>query len=343
MLKKRVAIITVATIVVMFAFIGCGSKGAMQDKGAKHGEIGSKKMKVALLLPGPINDSGWSALAYSSLKKVEAMGLETTYRENVSQSDMVEAFRAYATQGYDIICAHGFQFGDAAKEVAKQFPKIKFVVTSSTISQEPNLASIYVPGAQAGFVAGVVAGSVTKSGKVAYIGGMDIPAIKEPALGFESGVKYVNPQAEVNISFIGSWEDVAKGKEMALALINKGYDVVLGNANQASLGVLQAAVEKNILAVGYVSDQSQFYPNTVVASSFLYYPLEMVVKEVQNSNFKAQNYRAGINEGGTGIIWNKKMKESLAPEIVKKIEAALEDLKSGKIKIDDRTGAITKQ
>lgn len=343
MLKKIGTVFVVALMVAVFALAGCGSKGASQQKEAKPGEAGTSKIKVALLLPGPINDNGWSALAYSSLKKVEAMGLETAYRENVSQSDMVEAFRAYATQGYAIIFAHGFQFGDAAKEVAKQFPQIKFVVTSSTISQEPNLASIYVPGAQAGFVAGVVAGAVTKSGKVAYIGGMDIPAIKEPALGFESGVKYVNPKAEVNISFIGTWEDVAKGKEMALALINKGYDVVLGNANQATLGVLQAAVEKNVLAVGYVTDQSRSYPNTVVASSFLYYPLEMVVKEVQKNNFKAQNYRASINEGGTGIIWNDKMKSSLTPETLKKIETAIEDLKSGKIKIDDRTGAVTKQ
>ncbi|QGP91207.1 ABC transporter substrate-binding protein PnrA-like protein [Neomoorella glycerini] len=320
---------------------GCGGKKESgkqeqpsQSSQTNQGKDTGKKLKVALLLPGPINDNGWNASAYEGLKKAgEELGVETAYRERVSQSDQVDAFRAYATQGYDVIIGHGFEFGDAAKRVAKDFPNVKFVVTSSDISQAPNVASLQVMNVEAGFFGGALAGLVTKTGKVGYVGGMEIPPITNALYGFKAGAKYVNPKVEVKTALTGSFEDVAKAKETATAFIQQGADVVLGNADQAGLGVVQAAKEKGVMAVGYDHDQSNVAPETIVGTSIQSYPIAIVdfVKLVMDGKFEAKFYPMGVKEGATGIIWNPSYK---LPDGVKdKMTRIIEDAKAGKIDI----------
>ncbi|MGI9860867.1 BMP family protein [Moorella naiadis] len=332
--SKIRSIFVIVFISMLFVFSGCGQK---TDKNVSANQTAPQEnkpvLKVALLLSGPINDNGWNAIAYESLQKVKEGGAQTSYRENVAQSDQLEAFRAYATQGYNIIFAHGYEFTDAAKKVAPEFPQIKFVVTSNNFSQEPNVASIYANTYQAGFFAGMVAGAITKTHQLAYIGAMDIPAVTEPRDGFIAGAKYIDSEAKVTTAFIGSWDDSAKAKEIANALIQKGVDVILPNADQAGLGAIQAAAEKKVYAIGISRDQSQSAPETVVASSKYYYPLEYVANLVKEGKFEARCYRVGIKEDATGLIWNNKLKDKVSAEAMSKINQAIEDVKSGKLDV----------
>jgi len=337
---KYVVIALVAALVLLG---GCGkqkieSQRSESSSGSQSSATqSSPKLKVALVLPGTINDQGWNATAYEGLKSLEkTFGVETSYKESVTQSDQVEVIRTYASQGYDVIFCHGFEFEDSAKKVAKDFPNVKIIITSSLTSQQPNVASLEVSGNEAGFLAGLVAGAVTKSNVIGYVGAMEIPPIMEPAMGFEKGAQTINPKVTVKIGYIGSWEDAAKAKEMALTMVSQGADVLLGNADQASLGVINAAVEKNIRIIGYASDQAGLAPNNVIASSILSYPTAMtyVFKEIIEGRFQAKNYLAHLPQGATGIVWNEKMKSVVPEEAMKKIMQYVEDMKSGKLNIE---------
>lgn len=343
---KRSRFLTLGLVAIFIGMLllaaGCGSKKESANQGqasqTSQADKGSEKkqLKVALLLPGPVNDNGWNATAYEGLKKAEKeLGVKTAYRESVSQSDQADALRAYATQGYDVIIGHGFEFGDAIKKVAKDFPNTKFIVTSSDISQAPNVASLQVMNVQAGFFGGALAALITKTGKVGYVGGMDIPPIKNALLGFKAGAKMVNPKVQAMTAMIGSFDDVAKAKETARAFIEQGADVVLGNADQAGLGVVQAAQEKGVMDIGYDHDMSNVAPDTVVASTIQSYPIaiDFIIKEILNGKFEAKFYPIGAEEGATGIIWNPKWESKLPAGVKDKMTQLINDVKSGKIDV----------
>ncbi|QGP93788.1 Purine-binding protein [Neomoorella glycerini] len=324
---------------------GCGGKKAEEPKNETKQETGAgqqaaaKKLKIAMLLPGTINDNGWNASAYEGLMLAkEKEGAEVAYRENVSQSDQEEAFRAYASAGYDIIFGHGFEFGDAAKKVAQDFPKTVFVVTSSNISQAPNVASLEISNKEVGFLGGVVAALVTKSNKVGYVGGMSIPSIINARDGFIAGAKLAKPDVKVLDSFTGNFDDAAKAREMAVALINQGADVVMQNADQAGLGVIQAGKDKNVLVIGVGKDQSNLAPDNVLASSIYGVPMGIayITDLFAHGKFEPKAYLVGIKEGATGLIWNEKLAaKAVTPEAKGKIESIIADLKAGKIDVDE--------
>ncbi|BCV23094.1 BMP family protein [Moorella sp. Hama-1] len=338
--------IILALAVFTAAFLGgCGNKAANPPKEGTKQETGAgqqaetKKLKIAMLLPGTINDNGWNASAYEGLMLAkEKEGAEVAYRENVSQSDQEEAFRAYASSGYNVIFAHGFEFGDAAKKVAKDFPKTKFVVTSSDISQEPNVASLDIANKEVGFLGGVAAGLITKSNKVGFVGGMSIPSIINCRDGFIAGAKYANPGVTVLDSLTGNFDDAAKAREMAVALINQGADIVMQDADQAGLGVIQAGKDKKVLVIGYGKDQSNLAPENVVVSSKQSVPVGIayITDLIAHGQFQAKAYLVGIKEGATGLYWNEQLASKVVkPEAKQKIEAIMADLKAGKINVDE--------
>ncbi|MDF2672522.1 MAG: hypothetical protein K0R09_787 [Clostridiales bacterium] len=292
----------------------------------------AKKLKVALLLPGTINDNGWNAKAYNGIKLVETeLGAEVAYTEKVSQSDQEEVFRNYVLQGFDVLIGHGFQFGDAAKRVAKDYPNAKFLITSTDINQAPNLASTNTNPMQMGFLEGVVAGLVTKANNVGAVGGQEIPPIISGVQGFEAGVKYINPDATVTISMTGDFEDAIKAKEAAKALITQGADIVMLDADQAGLGVIEACKDKGVYAVSSVSSQHELAPDTILGSGISDVPkaIEAAVKHIMDGDFNAQFYDMGVKEGAVYFVPNPKF-ESMYKE---KLAQVIEDINSGKINV----------
>lgn len=331
-MKRWVSLVVV--LMFLTGLVGCGGQSSGGD--ASDGADDTKQLKVALLLPGPINDMGWNASAYEGLKQAEEKyNAEISYSENIQQSDMEEVFRGYAQQGFDIIIGHGFQFGDAAKKVAADYPDSKFIVTSSNISQEPNLASVNIDNEQQGFLMGVVAGLLTKSNLVGAIGGQEIPPIVGSLAGFEKGVKYVNPDANILSTMTGSFDDVAKAKETALAMIAQGADIIMANANQAGLGSIEACKMKGVLAIGSNQDQNEIAPDTVVVSGIKSVPvlITFVVEKVQNGDFEPKFYNLGFNEGAVYLSPWHSFEDKIPQEAKDKIKTITEDLAAGKIEV----------
>lgn len=227
----------------------------------------TSKLKVAAALPGIITDKGWNQAAFEALKRLEKeMGAQIAYTERVGQSDQTEVMSDYARQGFDLVFGHGGEFDAAGKQVAERFPKAKVVISAGTVTGS-NLASVQINVFQMGYLAGVVAGMMTKSNKTAVIVAQKFKQTDEMARGFTEGAKFVNPKVEVFSSYTGDWNDVAKAKEAALGHIAKGADIVWPILDHALLGVFDAVKEKNVYALGFTGDQLDLAPQNVLTSA----------------------------------------------------------------------------
>lgn len=257
---------------------------------------GTAKLKVAAALPGIITDKAWNQGGYEGLKLMEKeMGAEIAYTERVAQPDQVEVMSDYARRGFDIVFGHGGEYDAAGKQVASRFPKAKIVVTNGTVTG-PNLASLQINHFQVSFLAGVVAGMMTKTNKIAAISAQKFKAIDDMMAGFEQGAKFVNPKIQVFTSYTGNWDDVGKGKEAALAHIAKGADVVYPLLDHALLGVIDAAKEKNVYAIGFVGDQLDLAPKNILTSGMENISVAMLdlAKVVAAGKFEGKSYVFGL-------------------------------------------------
>ncbi len=226
----------------------------------------SKDFKVAMVLPGIITDKAWNQEGYSGLGVIkEKQRLNTAYVEKVGQADQVEELSNFARRGYNLIFAHGGQFDASIQQVAAQFPKTFFVGVNGAIKGE-NIASLLINSLQAGYVSGMIAASMTKSNQIAYLSAQQFQATDQEKHGFESGAKSVKPNIKVTASYTGDWNDAAKAKEAALALISSGSDVIYHWLDNAGPVVLQTASDKGIYAIGNTTDQQAIAPKAVLTS-----------------------------------------------------------------------------
>jgi basic membrane protein A len=308
---------------------------APQPSPAPGGGAQVGALKFALILPGAINDGGWNQSAYEGLVYIRQKYPEivASYQEKVTEKDQETAIRDYASRGYNIIFAHGFEFGDAMKKVAKEFPNVYFVNNSSNISQPPNLASHSFALEEQGFMVGVLAALVSKTKIISSMGGQDIPVITIPMKYQEKGAKYVDPNAKVLQTILGTWEDVQKGRETALAHISQGADVVLCNADIVQLGAIQAAQEKGVLALGFGRDINDRAPDTVVSSLIWDQGkvMEIFIQQVAQKKFEPKALVTGFKEGGLSFAPFHGFETKLSQEIKDKFHKILEDVKAGKI------------
>ena len=312
--------------------------GGAQEEQASEGEMEGDQLKVALLLSGTISDQGWSYTAYQALKAVEEeFGAEVAYSEMIAPSDFEEVFRGYANAGNDFIIGHGFEFGDAAKKVAKDFPDTYFAITSSTVSQEPNLASIVMDDVESGFIQGLTMALLSETGKVGMLGGMEIPPIMNQQKGIRAGVNFQNPDVELIGATTGNFEDIAKAKEMALAMYEKDVDIIVPNVNKADFGVVEAAKETGNLVIGCTSDLGKEYPDVVITSlresfdeAFIY-----VLNQILDGNFEAKNYKLGFAEGAIWLAPFRDFEEEISDENMARIEEVVAQLESNELNADD--------
>jgi basic membrane protein A len=183
-------------------------------------------LRVAMVLPGPINDNDWNTVGYSGLQAAaEALGVEVAYVENVTDADAERVLRDFASRGYNLIFAHSFSFGDAALSVAEDFPDTYFMAGTAQ-ELAPNLGTYSNPDYQGAYLAGMLAAGISDSGVIGWVGGMPAPNMLANLHAYEAGAAEVDPDAEVLFTFIGSWFDPPKAKEAALAQVEQGADVL---------------------------------------------------------------------------------------------------------------------
>lgn len=296
----------------------------------------SKPFRVALLTPGPISDHGWNAGAYQGLLRVrDSLGAQVSNIETKSPADFEENFRQYGAQGYDLVIGHGFEFQDAANRVGADFPKTVFITTSGNRVRS-NVAPIVFGFEEPSYLAGVLAGALTKSNKIGAIGGTQLPPVQSSFMAFDSGVKSVNPRAIVLTSYIGSWEDASTAKEQALAQIHRGVDVIFQNADAAGLGIFQAAREsKGVLVFGANANQNDVAPDVIIASVVIDLPhaFLVVARSVKDKTFKAGVLRLGEHEQVVSLVLNPKLASRVPAAAAAQLDSARARVASGRVKV----------
>ena len=305
---------------------------------AAGGEAGGV-VRVALLLPSTINDIAWSQSIYTSLKELQAeMGedkLEIAYSENMfNVPDAAAAIRDYASNGYNLVIAHGAQYGDSLMEIAPDFPEVSFAWgTSTNTGKENGINNIfaYEPrGDEAGYVTGVLAAKLTKSKIIGLVGPVDAGDAKLHVDGFLAGVKATDPEVKVNVSFTGSFGDTALAAEAANTHIKAGADVLTGSSQQV-VGAIGVAKENGIPWIGVQADQSSAAPETVMASAI--YDWKQTLKDIlakrEAGTLGGEVLQLTYANGGIRTIYN----EALPAEAVEAAKAAEQGLADGSITI----------
>ncbi len=263
--------------------------------------------RVALLTPGPVSDQSWNAGAYRGLLRIrDSLGAQISHIETKTPADFEDNFRQYAAQGYQLVIGHGFEFQDAARRVALDYPKTDFVTTSGNTAG-PNLAGLEFDLAGPSYLAGMIAGAVTRTGVVGMIGGTELPPVRKSFTAFALGVRRLNPKAHVISSYIGNWDDVSAGREQALAQIARGADVIFQNADAAGLGVFQAAKQSSrVYVLGSNSNQNGVAPDVTLGSVVIDLPhaLLTVAREVKDGTFGGRVISLGMNDDVVTLVLN---------------------------------------
>lgn len=292
--------------------------------------------KVALLTPGPVSDQSWNGGAYQGLMRIkDSLGAQVSHIQTKTPAEFEENFRQYGSQGYALVFGHGFEFQDAARRVAPEFPKTIFVTTSGTTSG-PNLAGMTFGFADASYLAGVLAASMTKTNKLGVIGGTELPPVVESFRAFQKGARDVNPAIEVVTSYIGNWDDVSAGKEQALAQIAHGVDVIFQNADAAGLGVFQAArQQKRALIIGSNSNQNSVAPEITLGSVVIDLPLAFLTlaKEVKAGTFKPGVIELGESSHVVTLVLNPALDSRIPPSTRAHIDSLQAKMLAGQFTI----------
>jgi basic membrane protein A len=298
----------------------------------------AKHFRVAVVMPSARNDLAFSQSMIDALTRIQKeMGadkFEFVYSENMFVvDDAAAAIRDYASQGFDLVIAHGSQYGSSLQEIAPDFPKTSFAwgTTVDTFGL-PNVFGYEAASQEGGYVNGVLAATLSKSNVIGVVGPIETGDAKLYVDGFKAGVLATKPDAQVNVNYIGSFSDVALASEAATTHIAAGADVMTGSAQMVA-GAIGKAKENNVLWFGTQSNQASLAPSIVVASQV--YHWEGILKEmitlIQGGTLGGKSFKAGLANGGEVIEFNPDSK--VAADVKTLAETTIAGIKSGTIKI----------
>jgi len=260
--------------------------------------------------------------------------------EPTNETQFEQALRRFAQRGQDPIIAVGFSQAVALEKVGKEFPNVHFTIIDSVVKL-PNVQSVVFKEHEGSFLVGMLAAMASKSGKVGFVGGMDIPLIRRFQCGYEQGIKYVNPKAELIANMTGTtpaaWTDPGRGAELAKGQFDRGVDVVYAAAGSTGIGVLQAAKDRGKLAIGVDSNQNHLHPGTMLTSMIKRVDLATYrsFKAMQAGTWQGGATALGLKEGGVDWTVDQYNEKLITPEMKTKVEQAKADIISGKITVHD--------
>ncbi|MBK1613386.1 BMP family ABC transporter substrate-binding protein [Rubrivivax gelatinosus] len=295
------------------------------------------KLKVAAIYTVPVEQQ-WVSRIDKALKAAATRGeVEYVFSENVANADYERVMRQYAEAGNVLIVGESFAVETAARKVAKDYPKIAFLMGSSGKPQAPNFGVFDNYIQEPAYLSGMIAGGVSKSGKIGLVGGYPIPEVNRLMNAFIAGAKEVNPKLQFSISFINSWFDPPKAKEAAYAMIDKGADVLYAER----FGVSDAAKERKVLAIGNVINTQAQYPDTVVASALwnMEPTIDAAIKAVKAGAFKAEDYGrySTMKFKGSELAPLGTFAKKVPADLVAKVQAKEKAILAGSfvVKVDD--------
>ena len=336
------AVVIAALIISVIYVIPSLSESTVQTKN-------NSNLKIAVVTDGNFSDNGWGQSSLNAAHHLQEKypSFTVSTEGNVAIPDIELTLGRYAESGYDLIIAHGVQWGEPAKQIANQYPATKIVVFTGLVQSQPNLASIFPQQQQGSFLLGALAGMMSKTGIIGFVGGEEYPNVINILEGYKQGAKMVNPNIVVIDTFLNDWDSPAKGKEAATSIIRGGADIMFHVADSSGHGVIDAAKEKGIYALGAVQDQNHLAPDTILTSFVLDTDkaYENAVTMVTNGNFTGTILRPGIEldagSEGQGIVYLAPF-HGLDDKIPDSVKERLKDLTSkimdGTIVVPERLG-----
>jgi basic membrane protein A len=296
------------------------------------GSVLADGFKVAIVMPGNITDQSWNQAGYEGLMNAKKeLGIDVAYSEKVAQPDQAEALADYARRGYNVVIGHGGEFQEAANRVARDFPDTMFIVHNGT-EPSKNVATLDFYYKQFGYLLGHIAGKMSKSGKVGFIGAQKIKFSTDLVAGYEEGFKQVRPDGQVLIAWTNDWDDIAKGKEAALSQISQGADVLFPTMDNAAVGSLQAAKEKGVWGFYLYYDSIVDWPDTVLQSAILDIKAAMVdvLRLAKDGKIEGKNYNMDVNTPDAARLGT--YHSAISAEVKAEVEGLVAKMQSGALK-----------
>jgi basic membrane lipoprotein Med (substrate-binding protein (PBP1-ABC) superfamily) len=282
---------------------------------------------VALVTPGSVADAAWNSGAFAGLGQIrDSLGVPVSHVEARTPAEQEEALRTYAAQGYNLVFGHGFEFQGPAERVGADYPAVVFIITSGE-RVRGNVAPLIFRLNEASYLAGMVAGGLTRSGVIGFVGGVELPPVRDASEAWVAGARAVHPGVRSRTTYLNNWDDAALGREAARALIRVGADMLHHNADAAAIGVFQAAKEApGVYVFGANADQTALAPGRVLGSAVIDLPraLLLVAREVRGGTFTPRVESFGLASGVVRYVPNSAL-DSLVPAALAARVRAAED------------------
>lgn len=332
------AIIVAAIGVTVIAFT---TSGNFQRNPAEP----KSTLRIAVVTDALFSDKGWGESSLNAARAIESKyGFEVVTEDNIPIANIESTLKRYAEAGYDLIIAHGVQWGDPALRVGKQYQGVKIVVFTGLVQSE-NVASIFPQQQQGSFLLGAIAGMMTQTNVIGYVGGEEYPNVVNIFEGYKQGARAANPDVKIIGTYLNDWDNPAKGKEAATAIIRQNVDVIFHVADSSGQGVIESARENGVFALGAVQDQNSLAPDTVLSSFVL--DVDKAYGQAVNStlagSFRGEIRKPGIEAekgaAGDGIVYLASFHDldSEVPTSVKsKLQEITNDLLEGRIIVPER-------
>lgn len=327
---KFVAVLAVGVIVAVL-LVACATQASPTAVPASEAPL-----KVAGLFSQKISGSAFDENAYQGLQYIkEQLGAEVAYSESVQVTDIENVLRKYADEGYNLIFGNGFEYGDPMLAVGPSYPNVAFVNITGAV-EGPNVMGLDYAQHEMGYVAGVVAASMTSSGKIGFITGMTSPSVVRIGEAFKLAATATNPEVEVSVVYTGSWTDVEKAREAAVAMVQNGADVLFHDVGPGGPAVIQTAKESNIWAIGYGKGDVESAPDTVLTSPTVDMNALMLIaaQQVKSGTFSGGRLVPGYRDGVLGI---DTLNKAIPSDVAAKIQKVIDDIKSGALVVPEIT------
>ncbi len=333
-------IITALVLVVCALLGGCGAKSKKAEGGGA--------LDVGLVVDvGGIGDKSFNDSAYRGLLQAkDSLGVDVQYLEPAEGNDREAALRQLAAGPAGLVFGIGMLFTDDIKAVAREFKEKKFACVDLTVQEgdsiPPNLIGLKFREGEGCYLVGAIAGLVTRTNTVGFVGGMDSPQIHKFEAGYRAGVLAVNPAAKVLVAYAGvtptAFKDPAKGKELALSQYDRGADIIFHASGSTGLGVFQAARERDKLAIGVDADQQAEAPAHVLTSMVKHVDVAVfeTIRDWKQGKFQGGVRTLGLEDGSIGYVYDDQNRKWITDEIRARVEALKSDILAGKITVPVR-------
>ncbi len=342
------AFLSVTAILLLLLTASCGSTETAEGK---------QRPKVGIVFDiGGKNDRSFNAAAWEGVKRAEKdFDIELRDVEPGNPTSIEPAMRAFAERKFDLIIGVGFAQGPIMQKVATDYPNIKFAIIDGVIFEadgktpKENVASLVFREHEGSYLVGIIAAETTKTGTIGFVGGMDIPLIHRFETGYREGAQSVNPNIKVIKNFVGvtdhAWNNPGKGKELSLAQIQKGADVIFTAAGNSGLGAFDAAEQygkdangrANKYVIGVDSNQNGVKPGFVLTSMVKRVDVAVydVVRDITQGKFDGGFHVFGLDKDGIAYALDEHNKALISEETLKRVEEARRKIVAGEIKVTD--------